>query len=1471
MKRNLLPEIVRNVTGKKMKALLVFLMVMLAGMTKAQTTVMDIIAHSADHTILETAIIEAELEDALRGHDPLTVFAPTDDAFAALPDGALDALLIEPTGVLADILLYHVVAGETLSSALSDGQVITTLNGQSVTVTISHGDVFINDAQVTVADQTADNGVVHVIDAVLIPSYTIWDVVAGSPVHHTLEAAVLAAGLEGALAGEGPLTLFAPTDNAFAALPDGLVDELLQDPTGELTQILLYHVVGDKALSTDLSDGQLITTLNGDSVTVTISHGEVFIDDARVLVADFETSNGVIHVIDAVLSPYSTVLDVIVGSPDHNILETAIFAAHLDGALSGEGPLTVFAPTDDAFTALPDGVLDELLQDPTGDLADILLYHVVDAKALSTDLSDGQMITTLNGDSVRVKIMNGDVYIDNAKVTLADIETDNGVVHVIDAVLIPTYTVWEVIVNSDDHNTLEAAIKAAGLDEALSGEGPLTVFAPTDDAFAALPDGVVDALLQDPAGDLTDILLYHVVGAKALSTDLSDGQMITTLNGDSVMVKIMDGNVYIDNAMVTVADIETDNGVVHVIDAVLIPTYTVWEVIVNSEDHNTLEAAIKAAGLDGALSGEGPLTVFAPTDDAFAALPDGVVDALLQDPSGDLTDILLYHVVGAKALSTDLSDGQMITTLNGDSVKVKIMDGNVYIDNAMVTVADIETDNGVVHVIDAVLIPTYTVWEVIVNSDDHNTLEAAIKAAGLDEALSGEGPLTVFAPTDNAFAALPDGVVDALLQDPSGDLTDILLYHVVAAKALSTDLADGQMITTLNGDSVMVKIMNGDVYIDDAMVTLADIETDNGVVHVIDAVLVPYSTVWDVIVGSADHNTLEAAVKAAGLDGALSGEGPLTVFAPTDDAFAALPDGVVDALLQDPSGDLTDILLYHVVGAKALSTDLSDGQMITTLNGDSVKVKIMDGNVYIDNAMVTVADIETDNGVVHVIDAVLIPTYTVWEVIVNSDDHNTLEAAIKAAGLDEALSGEGPLTVFAPTDDAFAALPDGVVDALLQDPAGDLTDILLYHVVAAKALSTDLSDGQMITTLNGDSVMVKIMDGNVYIDDAMVTVADIETDNGVVHVIDAVLVPYSTVWDVIVGSADHNTLEAAVKAAGLDGALSGEGPLTVFAPTDDAFAALPDGVVDALLQDPSGDLTDILLYHVVGAKALSTDLSDGQMITTLNGDSVKVKIMDGNVYIDNAMVTLADIETDNGVVHVIDAVLIPTYTVWEVIVNSDDHNTLEAAIKAAGLDEALSGEGPLTVFAPTDDAFAALPEGTVEALLQDPTGELTQILLYHVVAAKALSTDLSDGQMITTLQGSDITVSISDGDVFINDAKVILADIETDNGVVHVIDAVLIPTTTGIEDRIAAASEVNIYPNPAREFVNVRYDLVRESNVTIMMYDLTGQQVMYQDQGFSYQGNYSVQLPVFEMTPGLYILVINTDTGQVANKVKIVK
>ncbi|MBK7428056.1 MAG: fasciclin domain-containing protein [Saprospiraceae bacterium] len=1037
-------------------------------------------------------------------------------------------------------------------------------------------------------------------------------------------------------------------------------------------------------------------------------------------------------------------------------------------------------------------------------------------------------------------------------------------------------SVVDIIVNSPDHNVLEAAVIAAELADDLNGDGPFTVFAPTDAAFEALPAGTVEALLEDPTGALAQILLYHVVEGTALSTDLSDGQRIVTLNGSSVIVNIEGGNVFINDAQVTVANIIADNGVVHVIDAVLLPpSNTVVDIIANSPDHNILEAAVVAAELVVALRGGGPFTVFAPTDAAFAALPAGTVEALLEDPTGALAQILLYHVVSGTALSTDLSDGQRIVTLNGSSVVVSFEGGNVFINDAQVTVADIIADNGVVHVIDAVLLPpSNTVVDIIANSPDHNILEAAVVAAELVVALRGDGPFTVFAPTDAAFGALPAGTVEALLEDPTGTLAQILLYHVVAGTALSTDLSDGQSIVTLNGASVVVTIEGGNVFINDAQVTVADIVADNGVVHVIDAVLLPPSnTVVDVIVNSPDHNILEAAVIAAELADDLSGDGPFTVFAPTDAAFAALPDGTVEALLQDPTGALAQILLYHVVAGTALSTDLSDGQSIVTLNGASVVVTIEGGSVFINDAQVTVADILADNGVVHVIDAVLLPpavSNTVVDIIVNSPDHNVLEAAVIAAELADDLSGDGPFTVFAPTDAAFAALPSGTVEALLEDPTGALAQILLYHVVAGTALSTDLSDGQSIVTLNGAAVTVTIEGGNVFINDAQVTVADILADNGVVHVIDAVLLPpavSNTVVDIIVNSPDHNVLEAAVIAAELADDLSGDGLFTVFAPTDAAFAALPAGTVEALLEDPTGALAQILLYHVVAGTALSTDLSDGQSIVTLNGASVTVTIEGGSVFINDAQVTVADIQADNGVVHVIDAVLLPppvSNTVVDIIVNSPDHNVLEAAVIAAELADDLSGDGPFTVFAPTDAAFAALPDGTVEALLQDPTGALAQILLYHVVAGTALSTDLSDGQNIVTLNGASVTVTIEGGNVFINDAQVTVADILADNGVVHVIDAVLLPPPLGINELKSAFPEVKIFPNPASTKVTLDLSSIDLPISQVRMLDTNGRTVKTER---IIGGIESIDVSNFNS--GLYFLEIIIDDNTYTSKIMI--
>jgi len=413
-----------------------------------------------------------------------------------------------------------------------------------------------------------------------------------------------------------------------------------------------------------------------------------------------------------------------------------------------------------------------------------------------------------------------------------------------------------------------------------------------------------------------------------------------------------------------------------------------------------------------------------------------------------------------------------------------------------------------------------TAFEIIQNSPNHTTLEAAVLAAGLDGALNTLDPITVFAPTDDAFNALPAGTVAALLADIPA-LTDILLYHVINGAVLSTDLADGQVATTLNGSDITVTINNGVFINGTSQVIVADIAASNGVVHVVNEVLsetpaLQY-TIWDVIQNSPDHTTLEAVVGLAGLDGALDSEGAYTVFAPTDAAFALVPQPIIDALLADPSGLLTFILTYHVVPSVALSTDLADGQVITTLSGVDVNISIINGDVFINQAQVIVADIVTDNGVVHVLDAVIAPgviANNVWEIIQASPSHTILETAIIAAGLDGTLQDEFFFTVFAPTDDAFGALPAGTLESLIANPAA-LTDILLYHATGDAVNSTDLTDGQNITMLQGDNTTITLGMGGAMINNANIVAADLNAWNGVIHVIDAVLLPPASVNDIL--------------------------------------------------------------------------------------------------------------------------------------------------------------------------------------------------------------------------------------------------------------------------------------------------------------------------------------------------------------------
>jgi uncharacterized surface protein with fasciclin (FAS1) repeats len=204
-------------------------------------------------------------------------------------------------------------------------------------------------------------------------------------------------------------------------------------------------------------------------------------------------------------------------------------------------------------------------------------------------------------------------------------------------------------------------------------------------------------------------------------------------------------------------------------------------------------------------------------------------------------------------------------------------------------------------------------------------------------------------------------------------------------------------------------------------------------------------------------------------------------------------------------------------------------------------------------------------------------------------------------------------------------------------------------------------------------------------------------------------------------------------------------------------------------------LTDILLYHVAEGKVMAADVVELSNAMTLQGQYVDIKVEDGKVMLDDAVVIITDIEASNGVIHVIDAVILPeTRDIVDMAAEDGRFATLVSAVDAAGLVDALKGEGPLTVFAPTDDAFAALPEGTIDALLADIPA-LTDILLYHVVEGKVLAADVVGLAEAPTLQGSSAPISVEDGNVFVAGAQVIITDIEASNGVIHVIDAVILP------------------------------------------------------------------------------------------------
>lgn len=582
-------------------------------------------------------------------------------------------------------------------------------------------------------------------------------------------------------------------------------------------------------------------------------------------------------------------------------------------------------------------------------------------------------------------------------------------------------------------------------------------------------------------------------------------------------------------------------------------------------------------------------------------------------------------------------------------------------------------------------------------ANGYSRLADALTEAGLVTTLQGTGPFTVFAPTNAAFEAAGVTSENSFGGLSSDELSAVLRYHVVPGNVTSSDLTTGD-VASVEGSNLSIDATNLTVN-GVAIIEPFDVSASNGTIHTIGSVLSipvaePTLNIVELAQSQANLSILVTALtKFPDLVSALSDvNGTYTVFAPTDDAFAALLGVIGQTELDDiPESVLRRVLEYHVVsGAAVLSTDLMDGQEVDPIladEGDVITVGV-GASVTVDNATVTAPDVAATNGVVHIVDGVLTPDLetsivnTVVEPAYFNTSFTVLTEAVVTAGLLETLiSTDDEYTVFAPTNDAFAAAGINSLEGLT---ANDLSPILLYHVLNSEVKEAGLpATGSAVTTLGGDFYL-SINSNGVFINGTtQVTATDIDQDNGVVHVINRTLLPASSdVVDIAIAAssasegAEFGQLVAALTAVSnntdtdLVAALKGDGPFTVFAPTDAAFQTLYNAVGDQD-EDEDSDIDDlvaaagletiatVLQYHVFGGRVFSTDIPnvlDGNASVTLTplaggtwdlNSDLSITPTDAvlSIGLDDASIIATegtvDILGTNGVIHAIDQVILP--------------------------------------------------------------------------------------------------------------------------------------------------------------------------------------------------------------------------------------
>ncbi|XP_077428515.1 transforming growth factor-beta-induced protein ig-h3 [Vanacampus margaritifer] len=552
-------------------------------------------------------------------------------------------------------------------------------------------------------------------------------------------------------------------------------------------------------------------------------------------------------------------------------------------------------------------------------------------------------------------------------------------------------------------------------------------------------------------------------------------------------------------------------------------------------------------------------------------------------------------------------------------------------------------------------------------------------------------------------------------------------------------------------------------------------------------------------VGAVGASTTKMYADRAQLREEIEGPGSFTFFAPSNEAWAALPTEILDALVSNVNIELLNALHYHMIARRLTSEELKHGSSFSSMYQDfHVHVHhYSNGIVTVNCARLIKADQHATNGMVHVVDRVITAVSNNVHALVDVDDElETLRTAIAAAGLSNVLEGEGQYTVFAPTNEAFRKIPQETLNRILGDPVS-LRDLLNYHMVKNVRCAESIVSGTPMETLQGAVLEVGCDGERLTVNgEAVVVKKDQLATNGVVHYIDRLLIPDSakTLLE-LAESSNVATASRMFVEAGLSHHLKGSEPLTMLAPLDDAFT----GRV-------GGDMGKVMTNHIVKGQLSSKSLYHNQELETLAGVKLRVFVYRNNLCIENACLAAHDKTGRYGTLLTVDHVLSPpTGTLMDVLKADERFGVLVGAIQLAGMTELLNQPGALTFFAPTDAAFQAMTQPEVNKLMRDRQ-QLSALLKYHLGEGMVVSGGVGAHTRITPLQGDKLELGVRNYTVFVNRVPVAHGDLMATNGVVHAVDSLVKPLPPKVEREQADGTPAHLRTSSSSSTSSTRSD-----------------------------------------------------------------